>query len=444
MTGSLDELTYDLIGIGIGPSNLSLAALLEPFSNIRPLFLDAKPNFQWHPGLLLPNAALQVSFLKDLVTLVDPTSQFSFLTFLATRKRLYQFLNANFAQVHREEFKQYYEWVAQSLRSLRFGTKVESVTAKGGVLYVRSGKTTYATRRLVLGNGQVPNIPGCARPYLGSTIFHSSEFLAKELSPGGKRVLVIGGGQSGAEVVQHLLNQDKQLPDRLIWATRRYNYLPLEESSFTNELYTPEYSDYFYSLPQRRRIDLLNMQRLASDGVSASLIQAIYQRIYELTYLRSKQDFVELRPSRELLGIQPSHRNWSVTLSHVDREQGEELEVDIVVLCTGYTVERPHYLDDQIDMQWSSEGVDVNEDYSVSWSGSDTNAIYVQNAARGRRGIADPNLGLIPWRSATIANSVAGKSLYDVDTARGPIRWDADLDQYARDLPEMKVGAALG
>ncbi|MEI2581273.1 SidA/IucD/PvdA family monooxygenase [Scytonema sp. PRP1] len=76
--------TYDLIGIGIGPSNLGLAALCEPVDQINALFLEQKPQFQWHPGLLLENSSLQVPFLADLVTMADPCSKFSFLNYLQT------------------------------------------------------------------------------------------------------------------------------------------------------------------------------------------------------------------------------------------------------------------------------------------------------------------------------------------------------------------------
>ena len=44
---------YDLVGVGIGPFNLSLAALCDGVPELRTLFLDRRPAFSWHPGLLL-------------------------------------------------------------------------------------------------------------------------------------------------------------------------------------------------------------------------------------------------------------------------------------------------------------------------------------------------------------------------------------------------------
>src|SRR5205807_9663840 len=77
--------TPGAVGVGVGPFNLSLAALLAP-TGFDARFFERSANFQWHPGLLLPEATLQVSYLKDLVTLVDPTSQYSFVAFLRAHK----------------------------------------------------------------------------------------------------------------------------------------------------------------------------------------------------------------------------------------------------------------------------------------------------------------------------------------------------------------------
>lgn len=57
---------------GIGPFNLGLACLTEPIDDLDGIFLDEKPHFDWHPGLLLEGATLQTPFLSDLVTLADP------------------------------------------------------------------------------------------------------------------------------------------------------------------------------------------------------------------------------------------------------------------------------------------------------------------------------------------------------------------------------------
>lgn len=43
----------DFIGIGIGPSNLSIAALGSEIAGFNCKFLERKPHFSWHPGMIL-------------------------------------------------------------------------------------------------------------------------------------------------------------------------------------------------------------------------------------------------------------------------------------------------------------------------------------------------------------------------------------------------------
>lgn len=68
----------DIIGIGLGPFNLSLAALLANQPNVSSKFFEQKCGFNWHKGMILPHTTLQVPFLADLVTLIDPTSTYTF------------------------------------------------------------------------------------------------------------------------------------------------------------------------------------------------------------------------------------------------------------------------------------------------------------------------------------------------------------------------------
>lgn len=80
--------TYDFIGIGIGPFNLSIAALAEGLDGFSSLFLERKPHFSWHPGMMVPDCHMQTSFLKDLVSAVEPTNRHSFLNYLVQRKKV--------------------------------------------------------------------------------------------------------------------------------------------------------------------------------------------------------------------------------------------------------------------------------------------------------------------------------------------------------------------
>lgn len=72
----------DLAGVGFGPSNLALAvALREADAGLAVRFLEKRGRFVWHGNMLLDGSRMQISFLKDLVSLRDPTSRYSFLNF---------------------------------------------------------------------------------------------------------------------------------------------------------------------------------------------------------------------------------------------------------------------------------------------------------------------------------------------------------------------------
>ena len=86
----------DLIGIGAGPANLSLAALLtiareRGLTSLGAMFLERNPAVFWHSGQMFPGTLMQTEFYRDLVTPIDPTNRFSFLNFLKLNGRLDQF-----------------------------------------------------------------------------------------------------------------------------------------------------------------------------------------------------------------------------------------------------------------------------------------------------------------------------------------------------------------
>ena len=103
-SGSADQTSHlRLVGIGAGPANLSLAALLHGDPEQPNRFFDCKQSFTWHDDQLTTGSTLQVAIFKDLVSLSDPTNRFSFLSYLHEHGRMYHFLNAQFSKVPRTD-----------------------------------------------------------------------------------------------------------------------------------------------------------------------------------------------------------------------------------------------------------------------------------------------------------------------------------------------------
>lgn len=82
----------DLLGVGFGPASLSVAvAMSENGLASSCAFVEAYDRFKWHPGMmvsLIPDyeltsqvggAKMQISFVKDLATMRNPASTYSFL-----------------------------------------------------------------------------------------------------------------------------------------------------------------------------------------------------------------------------------------------------------------------------------------------------------------------------------------------------------------------------
>ncbi|MCU2369657.1 lysine N(6)-hydroxylase/L-ornithine N(5)-oxygenase family protein, partial [Enterobacter hormaechei subsp. oharae] len=148
--------TYDFIGIGIGPFNLSIAALAEGLDGFSSLFLERKPHFSWHPGMMVPDCHMQTSFLKDLVSAVEPTNRHSFLNYLVQRKKFYRFLTTEQRTVSREEFADYLCWAADNLTNLAFSQQVQQVRfdEQNGLFEVVTQRDRFLARHVCVGIGK--------------------------------------------------------------------------------------------------------------------------------------------------------------------------------------------------------------------------------------------------------------------------------------------------
>jgi lysine N6-hydroxylase len=402
---------YRCVGIGVGPANLSLAALMCSHTEITNLFLDKKAAFGWHDGQQIPDASIQVSMLKDLVSLSEPTNAYSFLSYLHELGRLYHYLNAQFDAVPRQEFRNYMEWASRKNENIVFGQEVLSVEYTDAFRIHTTAKTVIADN-IAVGAGVQPWTPPHAHPHLGDRQFHVSEFLAKANGLGGMRVGVVGGGQSGAEAFLDLASRSgADLPRRIVWISQRPNYLPLDDSPFTNEYYMPSYSDYFAKLDVATRLAFNARHLLTSDGISETTLRLIYQRIYMHHFINGYSDLVALYPNRRVTEVSYAPGNaWNLALAHNDHtDVRENIELDVVIWATGFRRTPLHFLD-PISTRLEREGDEyrIDDSFAVQWDGPAEHNIFMQNAARGQRGLADPNLSLNAWRSQRILDRLRG------------------------------------
>lgn len=424
---------HDVVGIGLGPFNLGLAALLAPVDDVRATFFEARPSFSWHPGLLLDGTTLQVPFLADLVTLADPTSPYSFLNYLHCRSRLYRFYFYERFHVPRREYDAYCRWVAEQLPSCRFGQRVVAVRPaddEGWTVLVEDGAddgeagevTELRARAVVFGVGSSPEIPACAQAHLGDTVFHSGDYLGRrDAAHRAGRVTVVGSGQSAAEVFADLLAHRATggEPTRLDWFTRSRGFLPMEYSKLGLEHFTPEYTAYFHGLPEERRDALRSTQDLLYKGISAETSEAIYDTLYEAG-IDGDDAPVGYRSACELRSLEPLGRDgsggWRLGLHHLDEDVAFTHETDVVVLATGY---RPAALplDPALDRLVARDGQGrptVDLDYRLRLADRPKSSLFVQNAEIHTHGVGAPDLGLGAHRNAVVVNALADREVYPV------------------------------
>ncbi|MEW2245832.1 lysine N(6)-hydroxylase/L-ornithine N(5)-oxygenase family protein [Streptomyces sp. NPDC006975] len=407
--------TYDVVGIGLGPFNLGLACLTEPIAELDALFLESKPDFEWHAGMFLDGAHLQTPFMSDLVTLADPTSPYSFLNYLKEQGRLYSFyIRENFYPL-RVEYDAYCRWAANKLSSVRFGTTVTEVTYDESdelyAVHTAAGDTVRA-RHLVLGTGTPPHLPEACRG-LGGDFLHNSryarhraELLKKE------SITLVGSGQSAAEIYHDLLGGIDTHGYRLNWVTRSPRFFPLEYTKLTLEMTSPEYIDYYHALPEATRYRLTAEQKGLFKGIDGDLIDAIFDLLYQKSLAGPVPTRLLTNSSLE----RAAYENGTYTLTFRQQEQGKDFEIasDGLILATGYRYVEPEFLKPVRDrlVRDSHGNFDVARNYAIDVTGR---GVFLQNAGVHTHSITSPDLGMGAYRNSCIIRELLGTEYYPVE-----------------------------
>jgi putrescine N-hydroxylase len=402
------QIVYDITGIGIGPFNLGLAALSQPIENLKTIFFDQQPEFNWHPGLLLKNAKMQVPFYADLVTLADPRSAFSYFSFLHAKQKMFRFGISEQIFTTRNEYNEYCKWVVSQMSNLHFGMRCEGIEFNNNLYEVSlrdiitNEIQIFKTKHIVIGTGTVPNIPACASQLDNDVIIHSSKYLFhKKQFLAKKNITIIGSGQSAAEIFYDLLQHPEEL-DSLKWFTRSDRFYAMEYSKLTLEMTSPDYVDYFYSLDGSMKSQVLLKQNNLYKGINYHLINEIYDVLHEM-----QNQNIRIHTNHELRKI---NDQLQLDFFHTQKNQSIFYNTNAVILATGYKYETPNFLQSvKEQIQWSEDKTyEVNRNYSIDKN----NSIFVQNADLHSHGFNSADLGMGPYRNATILNTILKKKYF--------------------------------
>ena len=425
---------HDLIGIGFGPSNLALAIALEESGQVHGpldvLFLDKQADYRWHGNTLVTQSELQISFLKDLVTLRNPTSPYSFVNYLKAHDRLVDFINLGTFYPCRMEFNDYLRWVASHFEAQsRYGEEVlaiepvlhqQQVEALRVISRDSQGQHhVRTTRSVVVSAGGTPRIPAAFKALKDDArVFHHSQYLermSRQPCVNGQpmRIAIIGGGQSAAEAFIDL--NDSYPSAQVDWVLRGSALKPADDSPFVNEVFSPEFTDLVYqqNTAERERL-ITEYQSTNYSVVDIDLIERIYGIFY-----RQKVSGIARHAFRSLTGIESAVADeQGITLALRNSANGEvsTQAYDAVILATGYERHMHRHLLAPL-AEYLGE-FEVDRDYRIVTDERCKAGIYMQGFCQASHGLSDTLLSVLPIRAEEISASLYG---YEKDRTKSGV-----------------------
>jgi lysine N6-hydroxylase len=417
----------DLIGVGVGPANLSLAALTavareRGLTRLTSTFFEQNPVINWHSGQMFPGTSMQTEFYRDLVTPVDPTSMFSFLNYLRAKGRLDQFLCSSNLYPTRREFEDYFNWIASQITDIIFATAINSVDydEKANLFVVESEDNAgerkwHEAINIVLGCGSAPE--ATLNQHQNARVVDVSQLLDYKFREPLRRVLVVGGGQSGAECVNYLLDRFGNSEVQIVWFTSGTAFRALDIGNFSREIYSVGYGESFNALSASLREKVNQDNVSVAHGITPIIAQALYQRLYFFKYLRSPgMASVHMQANTELLEIKEEAAAAVVTSRGRSTGETSVSAFDCVILCTGF--EDKSVLESQLigtQLKRRISKTEARNGYAIAWDGPKDRMIFVQSQNQKTRGVGDTNFISAPGRNASILNAITGKEIYPTD-----------------------------
>jgi L-ornithine N5-oxygenase len=418
---------YDVVGIGFGPSNLSLATALEEHEvnvsahPVTAAFFERQPSFGWHRNMLLPSTTMQVAFLKDLATFRNPSSRFSFVSYLHASGRLAQFVNTQTFFPTRQEFHQYLEWAQASFADrvfyncevTRIGLPPDTEPGTAQYLQVEvrnrggSGTRLVNARNVAISTGLVPRMPVGVEP--DERVWHSSEFLDRfnQLNPDElKRIAVVGAGQSAAEITRFLY--DTLQHTQVFAIIPSYGYSIADNTPFANQVFDPSaVDDYYFGTSRTREAFWQYHKNTNYSVVDDEVIRDLHRRFYaEEVRGRRRLHFLNLTRVNDVKRVGNETR---VSLESLLDTGSQELDVDAVVCATGYDSMDPSGLLGDLDRYCLRDEAGrhrVERDYRLVTTPELPCGIYLQGGTEHTHGLTSSLLSNIAIRSGEIADSI--------------------------------------
>lgn len=418
----------DVIGVGFGPSNLGLAVAIEEYNLfaeasghriLTPMFFERQPDFSWHGGMLLETATVQVSFLKDLVTMRNPVSDFSFVAYLHDQDRLADFINHKTLYPLRLEFNDYFAWaarrVAHCVTYSREVIEVRPVIEDGvitafDVTVARPTKQVdvHRARNVVIASGLTPHLPEGVT--LSDRIWHNFDLLRRleqlEHRRPPRRFVVVGAGQSAAETAEYLSSRFPQAEVCSVFA--RFGYSPADDSSFVNRIFDPASVDEFYSAPEDVKRQLAGYHRNTNyAAVDADLIDALYRRVYTDKVLGRQR--LRVLHASQIVEVDETDDGLAVSVEHLPDGRLDRLDADVIIYATGYRPSDPQQVLGRLGRlcrRDSAGRLSIGRDYRLELTLPCRGGLFVTGASEHAHGLSSTLLSNVAVRAGELLESL--------------------------------------
>lgn len=420
---------FNSVGIGFGPSNISLAIALQERGAVGydsgHTFFDNRSEPDWHPGLMYPEATMQISFLKDLITMVSPTSRYTFLNYLKSKGRIHDFINLRSFYPRRTEFEDYVKWCAAELSSFsQFDTRVVGINptqksdSASSDLTVTLESTRTGTRQdvrttsVILADGGFATWPLERSRDSLQRVMHSSDTLHRihKLAPNPDGAYVfhlVGSGQSSADTFAYLAGKYPRA--KVILSHRAYAMRPEDDSHFVNELFMPHAVDTFHEMsPEWRQKILKDYWHVTHNGVTIDLLPKLYELVY---YDRANgENRFEFNRFCEVIDANENEERSVSTMRNMVDGSLFEVNADVTILATGY--ERPCVhpllvnLKPFLLVEEETQSYSIDRNYRIRTSQDCGFQVFLQGYAERTHGFSEALLSLMPERAASIAEGI--------------------------------------
>lgn len=421
------EVEYDCIGIGFGPSNISLAIALEERNLVtNVLFLESRDHHSWFPEMMLPGTDIQHNPLRDLVTPRNPQSKYGFLNYLKEHNRLFDFLNLDSPFPPRSDYTAYVSWVAN-----QFEDKVKLKTNVCGISIAEHNSrlleitdqdgAIYFARSIAFGTGRSPLIPQVFSGLIGDRIIHLNSYLSSVerwiSEKPDLHIGVVGGSQSAIEII---LDASARAPQAKITnVSRGFGFKQKDLSPFTEQIYLPEFVDYYFNASESSQSTMTKeLWRSNYGAADHDVIQQLNFKLYEQKVM--DQCPITLLHNHTIEQVAQSDSDPMITLRMCDKHAGKrrDLALDAVVLATGFRnfgsqpeQEPYHPLLEKIagyaDFR-EDGGISICRDFSLKTEqGKSIPPIFINGLCESTHGFGDAgSFSLLSVRAETIATSL--------------------------------------